>query len=70
MYRIRNAMGNQDILYTLSGMVEFDEGYYKIATAENIKLKRAKGKPKTEKYGCNIRSSVLRRPRNRKKSKG
>ena len=46
MHRIRNAMGNRDNLYTLNGMVEFDEGYYEIATAEHIKLKRGKGSQK------------------------
>jgi hypothetical protein len=46
MHRIRNAMGNRDDLYTLSDMVEFDEGHYEIATAENIKLKRGKGSQK------------------------
>ncbi|MFT6715561.1 MAG: hypothetical protein ACJA0Q_000188 [Saprospiraceae bacterium] len=46
MHRIRNAMGNRDNLYTLSDMVEFDEGYYEIATAEHIKLKRGKGSQK------------------------
>ena len=34
MHRILNAMGNQDNLHTLSDMVEFDEVYYEIATAE------------------------------------
>ena len=48
MHRIRNAMGNRDNLYTLNGMVEFDEGYYEIATAEHIKLKRGKGSQKQQ----------------------
>jgi hypothetical protein len=42
-HRILNTMGNRDNLHTLSDMVEFDEGYYEVATAENIKLKRGKG---------------------------
>ena len=46
MHRIRNAMGNRDNLYTLNDMVEFDEEYYEIATAEHIKLKRGKGSKK------------------------
>jgi hypothetical protein len=39
-------MGNRDNLHTLSDMVEFYEGYYEIAIAENIKLKRGKGSQK------------------------
>jgi|SaaInlV_125m_DNA_1040241.scaffolds.fasta_scaffold00173_28 hypothetical protein len=35
-------MRNRDNLYTLSEIVEFDEEYYEIATAEHIKLKRSK----------------------------
>lgn len=46
LHRIRNAIWNRDNMYTLSDMVEFDEGYYEIATAENIKLKRGKGSQK------------------------
>jgi len=48
MHRIRNAMGNRDSLYQLGDMVEFDEAYYEIATAENIKLKRGKGSQKQQ----------------------
>ena len=46
MHKIRNAMGNRDNLYTLREMVEFDKGYYVIATVEQIKLKRGKGSQK------------------------
>ena len=34
MHRIRNAMGNRDALYTLEGMIEFDEAYFEKATPE------------------------------------
>ncbi len=44
MHRTRNAMGNRDALYTLEGMVEFDEAYFaKATTPDGIKLKRGKG---------------------------
>lgn len=48
MHRIRNAMGNRDALYTLEGMVEFDEAYFEIATVSGIKLKRGKGSEKQQ----------------------
>ena len=43
MHKIRNAMGKRDDLYSLEGMVEFDEGYFEKATAECVKLKRGRG---------------------------
>lgn len=43
MHCIRNTIGNHANLYTLSDMVEFDGGYYEIATIENINFKRGKG---------------------------
>ena len=63
MHIIRNAMGNRDNLYTLSDMVEFDEGYYEIATAKNIKLKHGK-------RSCNSGISTSRRYSNRKEKQG
>lgn len=33
MHRIREAMGKRDDLYALSDMVEFDEGYFEVATS-------------------------------------
>lgn len=48
MHRIRNAMGNRDGLYTLQGMVEFDEAYFTKATPDGVKLKRGKGSQKQQ----------------------
>lgn len=48
MHRIRNAMGNRDALYTLNGMIEFDEAYFEKATPDGIKLKRGKGSQKQQ----------------------
>jgi hypothetical protein len=31
MHRIRSLMGNRDDLYPLTGMIEFDEGFFEIA---------------------------------------
>ena len=69
MHRIRNAMGNRDNLYTLSDMVEFDEGYYEIATAENIKLKRGKGSQKQKNVAVMAESVPLEDIETGKKSK-
>lgn len=45
MHRIREAMGKRDDMYGLEGMIEFDEGYFEIATPEAQKqqLKRGRG---------------------------
>lgn len=45
MHRIREAMGKRDDLYGLSGMIEFDEGYFEKATkqSDNENLKRGRG---------------------------
>jgi transposase-like protein len=69
MHRIRNAMGNRDNLYTLSDMVEFDEGYYEIATAENIKLKRGKGSQKQKNVAVMAESVPLEDIETGKKSR-
>jgi hypothetical protein len=42
MHRIREAMGKRDALYGLKGEIEFDEGYFEIATKEIVK-KNLKG---------------------------
>ena len=35
MHRIRTLMGKRDDLYSLTGMIEFDEGFFEIATPAN-----------------------------------
>ena len=59
MHRIRNAMGNRDDLYALSGMVEFDEAYFEKATPESIKLKRGKGSQKQQNVAVMAESTFL-----------
>tara|TARA_B110000046_G_scaffold39778_1_gene43894 strand:- start:119 stop:589 length:471 start_codon:yes stop_codon:yes gene_type:complete len=47
MHKIRNAMGQRDSRYNLSGEVEFDEGYFEKATSTKVNLnvvEEAKGK--------------------------
>jgi ISXO2 transposase-like protein len=59
MHRIRNAMGNRDNLYTLEGMIEFDEAYFEKATPEGIKLKRGKGSQKQQNVAVMAESTFL-----------
>lgn len=50
-------------------MVEFDKGYYEIATAENIKLKRGKGSQKQRNLAVMAESIPLENIETGKKSK-
>lgn len=59
MHRIRNAMGNRDALYTLEGMIEFDEAYFEKGTPEGIKLKRGKGSQKQQNVAVMAESTPL-----------
>lgn len=43
MQRLRDAMGQRENLYKLSGTIEMDEGYFTHTNAENRKLKRGRG---------------------------
>ena len=44
MHRVREVMGKRDAMYELTDMVEFDEGYFEIEVAEQIKKKLKRGK--------------------------
>ena len=59
MHRIRNAMGNRDALYTLEGMIEFDEAYFSKATPDGIKLKRGKGSQKKQNVAVMAESTYV-----------
>jgi transposase-like protein len=61
MHRIRALMGKRDDLYSLSGMIEFDEGFFEIATSENSrkKLKRGKGSQRQQNVGVMAESVPL-----------
>jgi len=69
MHRIRNAMGNRDSLYTLKGMIEFDEAYFEKATPEKIKLKRGKGSQKQQNVAVMAESTFLENLESKTKSK-
>ena len=52
MHKIRTAMGNRDSHYTLSGIIELDEGFFSTETSEKEKnkpFKRGRGSQKKTK---------------------
>ena len=61
MHRIRILMGKRDDLYSLTGMVEFDEGFFKVAIPEkeHQHLKRGKGSQRLENVGVMAESTPL-----------
>ncbi len=71
MHRIRKAMGQRDKLYTLEGMVEFDEGYFSTETSEKDKqnLKRGRGSQKQTNVAVMAESTLLEDIDTGKKSK-
>tara|TARA_B110000003_G_C16508735_1_gene480294 strand:- start:5 stop:946 length:942 start_codon:yes stop_codon:yes gene_type:complete len=71
MHRIRSAMGKRDDLYNLEDMIEFDEGYFSVATKESDKqkLKRGRGSQKQSNVAVMAESVPLENPKTGKKSK-
>ena len=59
MHRIRLSMGNRDSLYTLEGMIEFDEAYFVTATPDGVKLKRGKGSQRVQNVAVIAESTPL-----------
>lgn len=59
MHKIREAMGKRDSLYTLTGMIEMDEGYFETTTPEGTKLKRGKGSQKQRNVAVMAESTPL-----------
>lgn len=64
MHRIRGAMGKRDALYGLKGEIEFDEGYFEVATKERDKkkLKRGRGSQKQSNVAVMAESTPLEDP--------
>lgn len=71
MHRIRKAMGKRDDLYQLSGMIEFDEGYFVTETTEKTKahLKRGRGSQRQENVAVMAESTPLEDIETGKRSK-
>ena len=61
MHRIRVLMGKRDDIFKLTGMIEFDEGFFEIATPEKARknLKRGKGSQRQEDVGVIAESTPL-----------
>ena len=64
MHRIRTLMGRREDLYSLAGMVEFDEGFFKIAfpAKERPNLKHGKGSQRLRNVGVIAESTPLEDP--------
>ena len=61
MHKIRTAMGKRDSLYELSGMVEFDEGYFEteVSSRDRENLKRGRGSKRQVNVAVMAESTVL-----------
>lgn len=59
MHRLRDAMGQREDLYKLSGAIEMDEGYFTHTNAENQKLKRGRGSQRKKNVAVMAESTPL-----------
>lgn len=61
MHRIRTLMGKREDLYSLSGMIEFDEGFFETAFSQKDRslLKRGKGSQRQENVAVLAESTPL-----------
>lgn len=72
LHKIRSVMGQRDAQYTLSGMIELDEGFFSTERDENEKtepLKRGRGSQKKSKVLVMVESQQVENPKNPKKPK-
>ena len=70
MHKIRDAMGNRDSRYNLSGIIELDDGFFSTGVAENEKdkkLKRGRGSQKKTKVLVMVESVPIEK-KSKKKS--
>lgn len=68
MHKIRAAMGQRDDRYSLTGIVEFDEGHFSVPVKKGTKLKRGNGSQRRASVAVMAESTPLENPRNGKKS--
>lgn len=61
MHRIRSLMGKREDMYSLTGMIEFDEGFFETAFSQNGRslLKRGKGSQRQENVAVLAESTPL-----------
>jgi transposase-like protein len=72
LHKIRSVMGQRDAQYTLSGMIELDEGFFSTERDEkgkNESLKRGRGSQKKSKVLVMIESEQVENPKNPQKPK-
>lgn len=71
-HKIRSVMGQRDAQYTLSGMIELDEGFFSTERDEQEKdkpLKRGRGSQKKSKVLVMVESQDVENPKNPQKPK-
>jgi transposase-like protein len=59
MHRLREAMGKRDDQYSLTGMIEMDEGYFETATKDKTLLKRGRGSQRQKNVAVFAESTPL-----------
>ncbi len=72
LHKIRSVMGQRDAQYTLSGMIELDEGFLSTEQPEEEKtkaLKRGRGSQKKTKVLVMVESEPVKNPKNPEKPK-
>ena len=72
LHKIRSVMGQRDAQYTLSGMIELDEGFFSTERDEKEKtthLKRGRGSQKKSKVLVMVESERVENPKNPQKPK-
>lgn len=72
LHKIRSVMGQRDAQYTLSGMIELDEGFFSTERDEkdkNAPLKRGRGSQRKAKVLVMVESEQVENPKNPQKPK-
>ena len=72
LHKIRSVMGQRDAQYTLSGMIELDEGFFSTERDEkgkNEPLKRGRGSQKKSKVLVMVESEQVENPKDPQKPK-
>ncbi|HEY5507119.1 MAG TPA: IS1595 family transposase [Paludibacter sp.] len=72
LHKIRSVMGQRDAQYTLSGMIELDEGFFSTERDDEEKtkaLKRGRGSQKKSKVLVMVESERVENPKNPQKPK-
>lgn len=68
MHKIRSAMGQRDDRYGLEGMIEYDEGYFRVPVKKGTKIKRGKGSQRSASVAVMAESTPLEDSKTKKES--